>query len=242
LGQQFVGIDSVLHLFIIPPGEVLDDGDPAEFGAYNGGWEEADGGDYRNGDQTDDDNRRNDDAGTDDDDQEERDRERAANMVMQQHRAAAGPTPTTCTSSSSDARDKESEHCIGNRKKPRPFFREESDKSFLWRGGWSSSGESSDPAPNLERGWQGVFRKHHQLERNWKKGNCAVKTLVSRRRVYCILFSEEKQLLWSGNAKGAVVCVCRVCRVCLCARCGPVQKGAFRATCPHPLCHCTQGR
>lgn len=180
--------------------KVLDGGDPAdhEFGAYDG---EADG-DYQNGDQTDDDNRRNDDAGTEDDDQEERDHERAANMVMLRHRGAAGPAPMTCTTTSSDARDKDKD----NRKKPHPFLREESDKSFLWsRGGWSSTGGSSDPAPNLECGWQGVFRKYHQLERNWKKGNCAVKTLVSRRRVYCILFSEEKQLLWSGNAKGTVV-------------------------------------
>ena len=186
--------------------KVLDGGDPVdhEIGAYDGGWEEADGGDYRHGDQTDDDNRRNDDAGTGDDDQEERDRQRTANMVMLQHRVAAGPTPTTCTTSSSDTRDKDKD----NRKKPHPFLREESDKSFLWsRGGWSSSGRSSDPAPNLERGWQGVFHKYHQLQRNWKQGNCAVKTLVSRRRVYCILFSEEKQLLWSGDAKGTVVCV-----------------------------------
>ncbi len=207
--------------------KVLDGGDPAdhEFGAYDG---EADG-DYQNGDQTDDDNRRNDDAGTEDDDQEERDHERAANMVMLRHRGAAGPAPMTCTTTSSDARDKDKD----NRKKPHPFLREESDKSFLWsRGGWSSTGGSSDPAPNLECGWQGVFRKYHQLERNWKQGNCAVKTLVSRRRVYCILFSEEKQLLWSGNAKGAVACVSCVCRVC--ARCGPVQKGALRATYPHP--------
>ena len=161
--------------------EVLDGGDPEdhEFGAYDGGWEEADG-DYRNGDQTDDDNRRNDDAGTDDDDQEERDRERPATMVMLQHRAAAGPVPSTCTSSSSDAWEKETGKDKDNRKKPHPFFREESDKSFLWsRGGWWS-----DPAANLERGWQGVFRRYHQLERNWEKGNCAVKTLVSRRRVY----------------------------------------------------------
>jgi hypothetical protein len=64
-------------------------------------------------------------------------------------------------------------------KKPCPFFWEESDKLFMWScGGWLSSGELSDLAPNLECGWQGVFCKHHQLEWNWKKGNCAIKTLV----------------------------------------------------------------
>ncbi len=54
--------------------EALYGGGPAdqEFGAYDR-WEEADGGDYRNGDQTDNDNRRNDNAGTGD--QEERDRQ-----------------------------------------------------------------------------------------------------------------------------------------------------------------------
>lgn len=89
------------------------------------------------------------------------------------------------------------------RKVERPAFlyKEESDKSFLWGRSDASDGTSSQP-PKISRGWRGVFRKYHQLERNWKEGNCAVKTLVSRRRVYCILFSEEKQLLWSGNAKG----------------------------------------
>ncbi len=54
------------------------------------------------------------------------------------------------------------------------------------------------------KSWRGVFRKYHQLEKNWRDGKCEVKTLLSRRRVYCIFFSEEKQLLWSGNAKGHI--------------------------------------
>jgi len=81
------------------------------------------------------------------------------------------------------------------------YCRGESDKSFLWNYG------SSDPnqaPPKHGGGWWNVFRKYHQVECNWRDGNCAVKTLVSRRRIYCILFSEERQLLWSGNAKGAL--------------------------------------
>jgi len=117
-----------------------------------------------------------------------------------------------------------SEAVVADKKRDRdrnhPFYKEESDKSFLWgRAGPLSScsmststsldpdaaanaGAASVLPPKIRSGWRGVFRKYHQLERNWKDGNCAVKTLVSRRRVYCILFSEEKQLLWSGNAKG----------------------------------------
>lgn len=82
------------------------------------------------------------------------------------------------------------------------FLKEESDKSYLWGRNSSDPSDASSHPPKLSSGWHGVFRKYHQLERNWKEGNSAMKTLVSRRRVYCVLFSEAKQLLWSGNAKG----------------------------------------
>lgn len=143
-------------------------------------------------------------------------------MPSPQQRRATLSQSTNSSSSGSGP----SEAVVADKKRDRdrnhPFYKEESDKSFLWgRAGPLSSCSTStstslDPdaaanagaasvlPPKIKSGWRGVFRKYHQLERNWKDGNCAVKTLVSRRRVYCILFSEEKQLLWSGNAKGTI--------------------------------------
>ena len=161
-----------------------------------------------------------------DEDGGSRDERAGAGALMpspQQRRAALSQSINSGSSSSGP-----SEAVVADKKRDRdrshPFYKEESDKSFLWgRAGPLSSCSTStststslDPdaaaaanagaasvlPPKIRSGWRGVFRKYHQLERNWKDGNCAVKTLVSRRRVYCILFSEEKQLLWSGNAKG----------------------------------------
>jgi hypothetical protein len=123
-----------------------------------------------------------------------------------QHR----PTPTICTTSSSDARDNDED----NWKKPHLFLREESDKSFLWsRGGWSSSGGSSDLAPNLECGWQGVFRKYHQLERNWKQGTW-------RRQDPGVAPPSLLHPLLRGKATALE----RQCQRCCCVSCVPVRQ------------------
>jgi hypothetical protein len=152
--------------------------------------------------------------GQNDEDGEERDRERAVSISPQ--RRAIGMLSISLDGEQGSEKRKDE-----RKERNHPFYKEESDKSFLWGRGGSLGGSSSaltDPdgaaqPPKIKSGWRGVFRKYHQLERNWKEGNCAVKTLVSRRRVYCILFSEEKQLLWSGNAKGTPCCICFACCV-----------------------------
>eukprot|EP01087_Luapelamoeba_hula_P000193 TRINITY_DN10120_c0_g1_i1.p1 TRINITY_DN10120_c0_g1~~TRINITY_DN10120_c0_g1_i1.p1 ORF type:complete len:716 (-),score=94.99 TRINITY_DN10120_c0_g1_i1:94-2241(-) len=50
--------------------------------------------------------------------------------------------------------------------------------------------------------WRQRYKEFHEIESNWFTNRCNVLTIPTSRRVYSVVFSEERGLLWSGNAKG----------------------------------------